>query len=69
MIKASKLRKEAFLQRYQERLGKAWERMRVNITKELKEEWKVCRGALLKCADELCGIREVGCRSMRKGSE
>lgn len=40
----------ACVQRYQEKLSDEWKRVRVS---ELRE-WKVFKGAVLKCAGEVC---------------
>lgn len=43
--------------------------MRVNDTRGMEEERRVCREAVLRCAGEVCGMRKLGCGRMRNSSQ
>ena len=68
VVKIEELKKPEKRQEFQERVGVAYDRVKVRVTGELEEEWQVVKECLLESASEVCGKRFVG-GGIRKGSE
>ena len=68
VVKVEELRKPEKKQEYQDKLKKAYDRVKEREAGELEEEWWLMKETLVGHASDVCGKRYVG-GCMRRGSE
>ena len=69
MIKLSEFAKEEKVLEFQGKLEEKWEGVRGSGWRGVEEEWVSFKETVCKSAVEVCGMRRVGGRGIRKGSE
>ena len=69
MIKLSEFAKGEKVLEYQAKVEEKWEGVRESEWRGVEEEWVSFKETVYKSAVEVCGMRRVGGRGIRKGSE
>ena len=69
LIKLSELGKSEKVLEYQAKVNEKWEGVRVNEWRGVEEEWVSFREAVNKSAVEVCGMKRVKGRGIKRGSE
>ena len=69
MLKLSEFTKGEKVLEYQKKVEEKWGGVRGSEWRGIEEEWDSFKETVCKSAEEVCGMRRVGGRGIRKGSE
>lgn len=69
VVRVEKLENEEYSTEYERILTEKWEIMKEREKGGIEEEWKTFKETILMTATEICGVKKIGQKSKRKGSE
>ena len=67
-LKVSEFEKRDRCVEYQARIASEWEVIKEQEVGDVEKEWQRFKGVVVKCADDVCGMRRVG-GGVRKGGD
>ena len=68
-MKVERLEEEGVGEQFRRELRLRWGEVKESAVEGVEEEWRRLRESLIESAKNVCGIRRVGGRCKRKGSE